>query len=98
MSVDDWNIPNYILDGEPCSHDYLNHYKYCIDLLNGTFKCCAVSTRKNRKEQVDALKKALGLNHKRDDKDLHDNNDFISNPHSRSPSFSNTQTKGLPDK
>ena len=27
MSADDWSIPNYILDGDNCSDDYLNSYK-----------------------------------------------------------------------
>ena len=27
MIVDDWSIPNYILDGDNCSQDYSNHYK-----------------------------------------------------------------------
>ena len=63
MTVDDWSIPNYILDGDNCSDDYSNNYKNRINILNGIAKGCAVTTRANRKLQVDTLKKVLGLNH-----------------------------------
>ena len=67
-------------------------------MLNGIDKGRAASTRANRKEQVDALKKALCLNRKYNDEVAHNNSDFISSPDSGSPSSSNTQTKGLPEK
>ena len=62
MSDDDWSIPNYILDGDNCSDDYLNSYKNQINMLNGIANGQAVTTCANRKLQVE-LKKALGLNH-----------------------------------
>ena len=96
MLVDNWNIPNCILDWGKCSHDHLNHYKNRIDMLHGIAKGRAVSTRANRKEQVDALKKAPDLNHTRDIDDKHDNNDFNSNPDSGSPLTSKTQMKSFP--
>ena len=34
MSIEDWNIPTYVLDGDNCSDDYLNNYKDRIDMLN----------------------------------------------------------------
>ena len=57
MSADNWSIPNYILDGDNCSHDYLNHYKNRIDMLNGIAKGRAVTARANRKDQSSALRK-----------------------------------------
>ena len=38
MCDDDWSIPNYILDGDNCSNDYLNSYKNRINMLNGIAK------------------------------------------------------------
>ena len=63
MSVDDWSIPSYILDGDNCSDDYLNNYKNRVSMLNGNAKGRAVTTHANLKLQVDVLKKALRLNH-----------------------------------
>ena len=73
LSKEDWDIPPYILDSGEISDDYLNTYKNRINMLNGIAKGRAVTTRANRKLQVDALKKALGMDHERDRAD-NDNN------------------------
>ena len=54
-------------------------------MLNGIAKGRAVTTRANRKLQVDALKKALGLNHARDSDHTRDDNndDFDSSSSNR---------------
>ena len=101
MSADDWSIPNYILNGDNCSHNYLNHYKNRIDLLNGISKGRAVTTCANRKEQSDALKKALDLNHERDDSGgtaTGNANDVNFDFNSNLGSSSSPKTKVLPDK
>ena len=101
MSDDNWSIPNYILDGDNYSHDCLNHYKNRIDLLNRISKRQAVTTRANRKEQSDALKTALGLNHERDtpgDTDTGDAHDVNFDFNFNLDSSSCPKTKVLPDK
>ena len=55
LTDDDWNIPNYVLDGDNISDDYLNNYKNRIDMLNGIAKDRAVTKYTNRKLQVAAL-------------------------------------------
>ena len=79
LTAEDWDIPNYILDGDDISDDYLNNYKNRIDMLNGIAKGRAVTTCANRKLQVDALEKALGLNHARNNDSSSDarDNDFF---------------------
>ena len=58
-------------------------------MLNGIAKGRAVTTRANRKLQVDALKKALGLNHERDNDEFNSSNkDDVDFDESRD-SFSN---------
>ena len=100
MSDNDWDIPGYILEGDNCTDDYLNNYKNRINMLNGIAKGRAVTTRANRKLQVDALKKALGLNHKRniDEFVSPDNDDFTKDNSSSNlnNSSSEKQSKGLP--
>ena len=94
MTEDDWGIPNFVLDGIDAQNTDLDSYKGRLNLMNGLLKGRAVSTRANRKEQVDALKKALGLNHIRDADVAHDD----KNNNSESPSPSKTQIKELPDR
>ena len=79
-------------------------------MLNRTSKRRTVTTHTKRKEQIDALKKALGLNHACDINDRFNSSsncdDFNSNPefnatHDSSSANKNnpsscTQTKGLP--
>ena len=96
LTDDDWNIPNYILDGDTISDDYLNNYKNRIDMLNGIKKGRAITTRANRKLQVDALKKALGSNHVRNTDFSNDrdfaatrNSSFADNDNNSSSSDSN---------
>ena len=50
MTVEDWGIPNYVLDGIDCCNNDLGSYKGRLDLMNGLLKDCAITTRANRKE------------------------------------------------
>ena len=60
-------------------------------MLNGIAQCRAITTRANRKLQVDALKKALGLNHVRDSDDTRDNNNDDFNSSSSNCDFNLTR-------
>ena len=93
MSKEDWDIPSYILDGDNCSDDYLSSYKNRIDMLNGIAKGRAVTTRANRKLQVDALKKALGLNHERDYANNNDSDDQNSSSSNRDSNCNNFDSR-----
>ena len=84
ISADDWIIPSYILDGDNISDNYLNSYKNRINMLNRIAKGRSVTTRVNRKLQVDALKKALWLNNVRYSEDArNDNNDDFNSSSNR---------------
>ena len=109
MSVNDWSIPNYILYGDNCSGDYLNSYKYQINMSNEIAKGHAVTNSANQKLQVDVLKKTLRLNYiqdadaRNDDFNSSSNCDFDATRDSffadnNNNSSSSDSTKGLPGK
>ena len=77
MLADDWNIPSYILEGDIYLMIFLNNYKNRINMLKGISKGRAVTICANRKLQVDALKKALGLNYVRDSEDARNDNNIV---------------------
>ena len=49
LTAEDWDIPNYILDGDNISDDYLNNYRNRIDMINWIAKGRAVTTRADKK-------------------------------------------------
>ena len=64
-------------------------------MLNGIAKGRAVITRANKKLQVDALKKALGMNHEQDCADNNDICDLRDDSDNKNDSFSNRNNSDL---
>ena len=60
LTENDWGIPTYVCNGEENDLEHLDNFGHCLYFLNKIFRGHAV-TRAKRKEQLDALKRALGM-------------------------------------